>query len=498
MKKIFLTALAVALMCAWTPSADAACTGSSPNWTAGVWGDVATCHTNASNGDTITVTGGSATVTTTTSITKYVTLICGGTCTLTDNVTNLANVLEITESTAGSTRLEGFDFVAGTGWHVQPNGVVKISATTNGLPVLITGNSYAGGGAGDFFIVNTNRGVIWENSMTGVPQGGNCNNTVSFLRHKPGAADSDSWTSVSTFGSADTNGDLHLYIENNNLDDLGEGIDIDDNGRAVIRFNTLTNTQLIAHGADTSNVGSRYMEIYGNTIAWDSSDKCGTDIPSNVNTFIAFRGGTSLIFNNSIADMTSTAWGNKTELQFWVEYLRRNQGNYACWTGGYPGPYQSGWGYISGGTQAGTTGLFFDREPFLVFANTGAGNYASPSVQDYSPNDCGGGAHTVADYIQANREYYLANGSFDGTTGIGSGARTSRPATCTTGVFYFSTDQGGNWDTTGGDSTDGAVDKCTATNTWTNDFYIPKTYPHSLTQAASTAKPAFYYQQLSQ
>jgi hypothetical protein len=72
----------------------------------------------------------------------------------------------------------------------------------------------------------------------------------------------------------------------------------------------------------------------------------------------------------------------------------------------------------------------------------------------------------------------------DGTCGIGYGTLAQRPATCTGpngngtgGVLYWATDQGGDWDTTHGGANDGAVYRCTSTNTWTS-YYTPYTYPY--------------------
>jgi len=73
-----------------------------------------------------------------------------------------------------------------------------------------------------------------------------------------------------------------------------------------------------------------------------------------------------------------------------------------------------------------------------------------------------------ADQIQANRDFYNYTASFDGTVGVGKGLDAAKPATCTTGVAYFSTDVGAY----------GTLYKCTSTNTWTS-YFAPSTCPHA-------------------
>jgi hypothetical protein len=83
-----------------------------------------------------------------------------------------------------------------------------------------------------------------------------------------------------------------------------------------------------------------------------------------------------------------------------------------------------------------------------------------------------------------NIEFFNHDDSFDGTSGVGCGTLASRPATCTTGVGYWATNQSCS-DLTGmvgaSPSTpiSGTLYKCTATNTWTS-YYTPYTYPHPL------------------
>jgi hypothetical protein len=76
-----------------------------------------------------------------------------------------------------------------------------------------------------------------------------------------------------------------------------------------------------------------------------------------------------------------------------------------------------------------------------------------------------------------NRDYYqqfsaFANpGSFNGTSGVGSGLLSARPATCTARVGYWATDTN-------------TLYVCNPTNTWTA-YYVPFTYPHPLVNPPS-------------
>ncbi len=118
-------------------------------------------------------------------------------------------------------------------------------------------------------------------------------------------------------------------------------------------------------------------------------------------------------------------------------------------------------------------------------------HYCFNNTDDGAVSACRTSSGSGTDVIHEERDYYNSNAAFNGTTGIGRGTRASRPATCTTGVAYWSTDGGGNWNTSTTETysntpgEDGALDKCTATDTWTNDWYVPYTYPHPLVSAAT-------------
>jgi hypothetical protein len=360
----------------------------------------------AADGDTVCVPAGASSWDAALTIDKAITLRAAGIGqTVITNDLVSGSLIEVTEQAAGSVRIEGFDFVVGAGPSPFPDFFIHVGDASGGKPVLVTANQFTLGQSANALGFATNRGVIWNNVFTGSVGGGNCLNNSGALRHKP-AGLTDSWTTGPTYGSDDANGDQNLYFESNTATDVLEGVDVDDNARLVFRYNQWTNSALVHHGADTSSIGGRYSEIYGNTFTFDTSTKCAPDLPTNVNAFVFNRGGTMLIHDNTLADITSQAWGDKAEISFIVESIRRNAGPYACWSQGWPAPHQAGWGYASGGTQAGTSGILQDLEPIYLWNNSGGGNYATPNVPDYAPNDCGAGAPSSTDLVQAGREYY--------------------------------------------------------------------------------------------
>jgi hypothetical protein len=362
----------------------------------------------ASDGQKICVPAGSSSWDSTLTIDKAIRLEGAGIgqTVITDDDTQ-SYLIEITEAAAGSAKVSGFEFAVGTGpANPSPACFIKVHYADGGKPVLIAANKFSLVSETNALCFETNRGVISSNVFVGTVEGGNCLNNAAALRQKA-AGLAASWTSPPTYGMDDANGDQNLYFETNTATDVLEGVDVDDNARIVFRYNNWTDSVILHHGADTSGSGGRYSEIYNNVFAFDTTVKCAPDLPTNVNAFIFNRGGTMLIHDNVIPPISSQAWGQKSEVSFIVENLRRNAGNYACWTGGYPSPHQPGWGYSTGGTQAGTSGVFQDLEPIYLWNNTGGGNYDSPGVPDYSPNECGASAPSSATYVQENREYYL-------------------------------------------------------------------------------------------
>jgi hypothetical protein len=365
----------------------------------------------ATVGDRVLVPSGSCTWTSGVTITTAITLRpVAGAVTIRNNATtpNASGtgsrpLIAITESTAGTIRVQGFTFVAGTG----PTGVgamIDVTYKANGQPVLIVGNTFTTFTRGvNALYFKTNRGVISGNTFTGQISGSSCVNNSAALRHKPFALTS-SWSTASKMGANDTDGTQNLYFERNSVSLMLEGIDVDDNARTVVRYNTFTNSPVAHHGNDTSPYGARYSEIYNNTFVWDPSPQptggCSSQI-TNLNWFITLRGGTSVIHHNVIPDINSQAWGNKKEVNLRVENVRRDAGPYPCYgtktPGTYPVPHQVGQGSDSSGARI--------LEPVYLWNNTGAGNYPNPLLLEYSPNECGSAAHSIVDYLLNGHDF---------------------------------------------------------------------------------------------
>ena len=267
-------------------------------------------------------------------------------------------------------------------------------------------------------------------------------------------------------------------------------------GNVAFRYNTINHIGLGFHGVDSSPRGPHLIELYRNKFAK----------PSGSNTRMSnFRSGPDLMFDN-VATGSYTAGSIALE----IYRARTDQSNYGAaggpcnglnaWDGneiangalgeGYPCLDQVGWYFPN--TANGATAV---QRPAYLFNNTinGTDTAAAPSV-------FAGSTKLQTDYMHNNVDYYGTVGAACSggscTTGVGRGTLAARPASCTTGVGYWATDQGGNWNTSTTDAAfnpsgaageDGALYKCTATNTWTL-YYTPYTYPHPL-QGAAPAVP---------
>lgn len=252
--------------------------------------------------------------------------------------------------------------------------------------------------------------------------------------------------------SLDLGGPDALYFENNTYTMSAENASIaitDSNGpgRFVIRYNDITDGWIQAHDAIVGNFrGVRKWEIYNNTFTYDANGNWWVTQP---------RGGTGVMFNNTISDplgVTMTAGAQLTVYRTyqlggdpWDNYCSNSSGNaYLDTSNNIPADCSSGTGCISkDGASSSPSGYpcrdqaGFDgnnpqvSRPFLFWNNTKNGHSMTVDVPAASST-----------YIVNNRDYCIA--------------ATTMPSTC-------------NGVTT---------------------IYSPYTYPHPLRQGSTLSPPS--------
>jgi hypothetical protein len=102
------------------------------------------------------------------------------------------------------------------------------------------------------------------------------------------------WSSPMQWGGADL-----IYIENNtfNATTAADGVDCDQGGSYVFRYNTVYNMVVGNHGCDSVSRGCKQMEIYYNNFYTTDGQSPYYGIQS--------RGGTAVIYNNTMTG----SWG---------------------------------------------------------------------------------------------------------------------------------------------------------------------------------------------
>jgi hypothetical protein len=275
-----------------------------------------------------------------------------------------------------------------------------------------------------------------------------------------------------------------VYVEDNVFNAVNTNyqmyLDSNGSGKYVSRYNTFNDGRNLVHSLQDDWRGSISWEMYGNIF---------NALTSNVG--IAPLAGTGVVFNNYMAGS-----GGTKNISFDTNRLWKSVGSHALkcdgtsdYDGnttvtpsapGYPCRDQLGrstdsflWTSASGSYATVFPAPVQELKPAYLWSNYSTTTPIVPNVSVEATN-----------YIVNNRDYYIQNASFNGTSGVGCGTLGNRPATCTTGVGYWATNQSCS-DMTGmvgaNPSTPiaGTLYKCTSTNTWT-EYYTPYDYPHPL------------------
>lgn len=442
----------------------ASCTGSSPNWTSTPdYSSVSTCFTNASRGDTITVSSGSATWSSTLIITHGITLAGQGVGN-TVITSGFSDVTPLIFVEPDSTAIANSENIKITGFTFDGNNAAQrlfaisgagVSATVAYKSIIIGNNKFQNvvSGAGVIYTNGQVRGVIYGNTFD------RCDIIIRPLGSDNTTESANTAYNNFSYGSAD-----NLYFENNTIQysssyTSGDGnpgwVESGQGGRVVVRFNTwnMTNTSPSEywdiHGfqnwngtANSGQTGTMIVEYYSNTVLSGGGYR-----------WIDHRGSWGIFFNNTFIGYTNPS-------------IDVNQ-----YYAGVPG---------GSGCTADINPTPTNYNP--VVNNTYVfNNIVNGTLKGMTPGSIGNGCG-----IAENSNYWNEQTSFNGVVGVGYGLLSSRPATCTKGVGYWATDQGG-WNNSGSGG-QGVFYKCTSTNTWSL-YYTPYTYPHPLASFSSAPLP---------
>jgi hypothetical protein len=219
-------------------------------------------------------------------------------------------------------------------------------------------------------------GVIWNTTFASTSNlTGGCGTQIGSQSGSIVVKSTIPWDAPSTMGTLDTTGTNNLYMEDDVFSYVGQVPDVDDNGRVVLRYNTISNVAGgLTHGT-TSSTGGRFVEMYNNIMT-------DTNPNLNVNRYFWWRAGTAVVTQNTIQALTGGGcYGVKPTFTFTVENARASAAH-GCVTG-YMGFHQPGSGAsataqnpsnVGPGNPAQTPGDSYQiSDPIYIWGNTGTG-----------------------------------------------------------------------------------------------------------------------------
>jgi hypothetical protein len=322
--------------------------------------------------------------------------------------TDANTLFVLNESNAGSVELTGIRFAQFSDPAQSNTTSIVIQSITNGQPVLIHDCWFSESAQNHIAILPaTNQGVVWNCSFDASPFG---YSTLAVQREVIGAT--TVWTTPSKWGAADTTGRNNFYFEDCDFHAYLNFLSNDDNSRTVLRHCVFDNAGMGTHGADSSEWGQRYFEIYDSEFVFNSTNG---DV-LNINWWAYVRGGTFLVTDCIMPLIQSQDYGTKSSFNLTVMSLQRNAGPDACWGAGtsngtlYHCPRQVGFGYVTGngknGLRRSTDSVTYvgDSEPIYIWNITGPTPIISTS--DYGGNECSNPDHS-SNYIRAGRDYFV-------------------------------------------------------------------------------------------
>ncbi len=463
MKKLFFLLIILFPIVANSATYNVTCSG---NITSALNG----AHTAASTGDTILVSSGSCTTSSTVYLSKGITLQGAGigNTVITGSVMPMFQYASASPSANQSFRITGFSF-NGNGIASYTNSMYLLRLTNytgyEQTNVRVDHNRFYGASSsnGSFIDVVGVWGVIdnntFETSKIPIRFSGYTSDANNYKGYTY-------WTDFDdlTFGAAANT----MYIENNTFNGVQYQLSDSQGGnRYSYRYNTITLTAYSdpiwdIHGnysytcTPTCQMFSAYGgELYGNQITTSYGGQ-----------LVSVRGGKALTFFNNVTSSAS-----------WVSGKLREEIR------------DSAAPLVNGRVQHANTTYTWGNKKNLTTALSGLSVYENCSTSCVSSTcsihaDCRYNGAGVSSLLH-NTQYWNYVTGYDGSSGMGCGTLANRPATCTEGTGYWATNQSCS-DLTGMVGIDpatpisGTLYICGSNNWVDATTYTPYDFPHPL------------------
>jgi hypothetical protein len=369
------------------------------------YSDVAAAVAAASPGDTVSVPAGSATWESVLHPSVPITILGAGsgqtiiTCGSQGGWPDALGIIKWSLQDTGLSRISGFRFNAGTQAADGNNaGMIQIEGSSSQFRFdhNLVDQAIVSGSVTNFALRTAGyvRGVIDNNTFL-IPTGGICLQ----IRHDSwggiGSYGDNSWATAAPLGTADA-----LFIEHNTASitdgtGLTAFLDGDTGERRVVRYNTLTDVALFAHGTATTGRprGGRSFEIYENDLTYTQHQ------PS----VISMGSGAGVIYNNRLVTSGGGIIDYGIDLDYWrpgrtrtywiwgwsgetaIDSITRSGSTATVTVNAGHGIYDSAYGNpqvrISGASQAEYNGTFTaTRVSAYIFTITVSGTPATPAT----------------------------------------------------------------------------------------------------------------------
>jgi parallel beta-helix repeat protein len=351
----------------------------------------------ASDGQTVQIPNGTYTWTNGVDISgKAITLegqSVGG-VTIKNSSTGVFAIIGADEATTGNVVIANLRMVDSGSKPPASSGLnfhIGVNHTSGGQPVLLHDCYFSGNGSTMVYTVSwaTNGGVIWNCTFDSLF-------TFATGIEFEWINGANTWTTLSTMGTADTSGANNTYVEDCTfLNGWIAGMDFADNARTVIRNNTFRDTSIYCHGQDSSPYGPRHYEIYNNTFIYDATP---SPYPLNLQDWMTLRGATGVIWGNVFPQIPA-----RSSVLMLIYGLFMSP----CYTL-YPVPRQIGQTWVGNGgysyPQNPSDGSGYGTDPLYIWNNTGSGAVAVSANQ--IPDNCGNN-ELISNFIVLGRDYIL-------------------------------------------------------------------------------------------